>query len=439
LTTIAPEARSVIRTYLTVGVLFTLAASLIWAVNTLFLMSVGLSIFEVMLVNTAFVIGQIIFEVPTGVIADTVGRRASLLLGSAALVVSTLMYVVVPELGWGLPGFVVASVVLGFGFTCQTGATEAWLVDALDARGWEGPKDKAFAWGAQSFGVGMLVGTLLGGFLGQYDLAYPYYIRAGLLVVTFVVVAATMKDIGFEPRPLKVSTFGAETRKILDAGVRYGWRNQVVRPLLWVSFIGGLFFLFGFYSWQRYMLDLLGQEAVWVSGIVQAAFSVAGIAGNGFVGRVMGEGDTRRDPSRVLATTSLAEAGLVAGIGLVGLVGLGTGLLPFSIATGLFLLWAFVFGIAGPIRQGYINSYIPSQQRATVLSLDSFFADAGGAVGQPALGWVADRLSISVSWMIGSVLLVVVAPLYMRSGRAAREQGAVPVGEPVAESEAAAG
>ncbi|MRR12397.1 MFS transporter, partial [bacterium] len=112
------EPKGVIRIYLTTYGLFTLAASLIWAVNTLFLLSAGLDIFMVMVVNAAFTIGQLVFEVPTGVIADTIGRTASFLLGIGSLAVATLLYVLAAELQLGIWMVVAASVLLVFGFTC---------------------------------------------------------------------------------------------------------------------------------------------------------------------------------------------------------------------------------------------------------------------------------------------------------------------------------
>lgn len=137
----------IIRTFLTANGLFTLATSLIWAVNTLFLLSAGLDIFTVMVVNAAFTVGQLAFEVPTGVVADTIGRKASFLLGIGALAVATVLYVLAAQLGLGLPAFVAASVLLGFGFTCQTGAIDAWLVDALAHTGYDKPLDSVFASG----------------------------------------------------------------------------------------------------------------------------------------------------------------------------------------------------------------------------------------------------------------------------------------------------
>jgi MFS family permease len=415
--------KRVVFAYVTTGALFTLAASMIWAINTVFLMQRGhLSLFEVMLVNTAFLVAQALCEVPTGVVADTIGRRASFLLSIGTISVSTVMYVLTPQMGWGIWGFGIASVLLGLGFTFQTGAVDAWMVDALDASGWEGPKDRVFARGQQAGGVAMIVGSLAGGLLGNVDLVIPYLVRAGVLVLAFVLVLFLVRDYGFEPRPLRLSTFGAEASRTLREGTAYGWRSSVVRPMMFVSAVTGISGMFVFYSWQPFVLQLLGdQSAVWVLGVVQALASCVMIVGAGMVGVVMGPAEKRRSPARVLALGSLLSAAAVLGIAAIGFVRIPAGALPAGIAIALWLLWSLMFGLLGPVRSGFINDHIPSAQRATVLSLDSLFADAGGSLGQPGLGWVATVAGLPLSWALSAIAFAGGAPLYMRSGRAAEE------------------
>ncbi|MBA4370052.1 MAG: MFS transporter [Coriobacteriaceae bacterium] len=410
-------SRRVIRTYLVTQALFTLAASMIWGINTLFLMDAGLDIFQVMLVNAAFTAGSLVFEVPTGVIADTVGRKVSFMFGIGTLFVSTLLYVGTARYGWGIGAFAGASVLLGLGYTFQTGAVDAWLVDALDATGYEPPKERVFGWGGATFSTAMLVGTLAGGALGQIDLALPYVVRSAILAVCMVVTAVMMRDMGFEPRPLKVSTFGEETRKLLRTGVTYGWGHPVVRPLLLVSGVSGVFMMYSFYSLQRYALDLLGRELVWVIGVLTAAASLAGIMGNLLAGRVMGTGEARRRAAPVLAVAQLVLAVLIAVMAAVGLLTRQPGIVPFALVGVLWLAWGVLFGFAGPIRQAYLNEQIPSEQRATVLSLDAFFGDAGACVGQPGLGWLSKAVSIPAAWAVGSVLLLAGFPLYRAAGK----------------------
>ena len=419
-------SRRVIRAYLVTQGLFTLAASMIWGVNTLFLMDAGLDIFQVMLVNAAFTAGSLIFEVPTGVVADTVGRKTSFMLGILTLIVSTLLYVGTAMYGWGIWSFIGASVLLGLGYTFQTGAVDAWLVDALDATGYEPPKERVFGWGGATFSTAMLVGTLVGGALGQFDLALPYIVRSAILLVCVVATAVMMKDMGFQARPLRFSTFGEETRRILRAGTSYGWRHPVVRPLLFVSGVSGLFMMYGFYSLQRYALDLLGLELVWVMGVLTAAASCAGIAGNLLAGRIMGKGESRRRAAPVLFGTQVVLGVLIALMAAVGLFTRVPGIVPFAIVSVLWLAWGVLFGLTGPVRQAYLNEQIPSEQRATVLSLDAFFGDAGACVGQPGLGWLSKAVSIPAAWAVGSVLLLAGAPLYGLAGKGEEAAAATP-------------
>ena len=86
------QGQGVQRTYLLLILLSTLAASFIWGINTLFLLDAGLNNAQAFAANAFFTAGMVIFEVPTGVVADMWGRRTSYLLGAATLLLSTLLY-----------------------------------------------------------------------------------------------------------------------------------------------------------------------------------------------------------------------------------------------------------------------------------------------------------------------------------------------------------
>src|SRR5215216_3356408 len=135
------------RTYLLLMLGNTLAASLIWGINTIFLLDAGLTNLEAFAANAFFTVGMVLFEVPTGVVADTVGRRASFLLGTLVLSGATVLYWLMwvwqaPFWAWAL-----ASILLGLGFTFFSGAVEAWLVDALRATGFTGELEPVFGRG----------------------------------------------------------------------------------------------------------------------------------------------------------------------------------------------------------------------------------------------------------------------------------------------------
>src|SRR4029077_18675549 len=155
--------RTVQRTYLTLTLFTTLATSFIWGINTLFLLDAGLDNTQAFAVNAFFTVGQVLFEVPTGVVADTRGRRFSFLLGTATLLGATVLYLVMWDLKAGLLGWAIASILLGLGFTFFSGATEAWLVDALAATGYRGTLERIFARAQIVTGVAMLTGSVAGG------------------------------------------------------------------------------------------------------------------------------------------------------------------------------------------------------------------------------------------------------------------------------------
>src|SRR5712692_6885397 len=99
----------VLRTYVTLTLLSTLAASFIWGINTLFLLDAGLNNTEAFGANAFFTAGEVLFEVPTGVVADIWGRRTSYLLGAATLLVTTLLYLVMWKIRAPLWAWAIAS------------------------------------------------------------------------------------------------------------------------------------------------------------------------------------------------------------------------------------------------------------------------------------------------------------------------------------------
>jgi len=408
------DAKRIIRTYLGVAATTTLAQSLIWGVNTLFLLSVGLDIFQVMLVNAAYTVAQVIFEVPTGVVADTIGRRVSYLLAVGVILVSTLLYVGFGLAGYGLWPFAAASALLGVGYTFYTGAVDAWMVDALHSVGYEGRLEPIFARYGITFGIFMLIGTTLGGLLGQVDLWIPYVARAVVLVPAFLLGLLVMRDLGFKGRPLTLGSFGGETRRIATEGVTYGLRDKVVRFIMFSSLVQGVFFMYGFYSWQKYFLDLLGRDLVWVTGVIAALVGLTQIFGNLLVGLI-----TARVPDRGLILMVCSGVTTVAVIG-AALVQ------QFWIAVPLYLVSTIAFGISMPVKQGWLNARIPSEQRATIISLDALFGDGGSTVGQVGLGYLSQAVSIPVAWLVGGVVQGASVPLLAVARRAERAEPAEP-------------
>lgn len=403
-----PTPASIQRTYLALLLGNTLAASLIWGINTIFLLDAGLSNLQAFAANAFFTAGMVLFEVPTGVVADTAGRRRSYLLGTVVLAVSTLLYVLLWQLHAAFWAWALVSLSIGLGFTFFSGAVEAWVVDALQATGFEGDIDRVFGKGQIATGTAMLVGSLAGGFVAQHlSLGAPFVIRAAILLATFGLAFATMHDIGFQPDPSRGTA--AEIRRVAAASIEYGWRVPAVKWLMLESLCTGGVGIYGFYALQPYLLQLWGDpDAYQIAGL-----SAAIVAGAQILGGMLAP-QLRRWFQRRTSVLLAAAALTVVALGLIGVVS------SFWAVIAVFVVWALLFAAARPLRQAYINGMIPSRQRATILSFDSMMLSCGGVWAQPLLGRVADAQGYAASYGFAAAIACLGLPFLWLS----RRQGA---------------
>lgn len=386
------------RTYYLIAGTYTLSASLIWGINTLFLLSAGLTLLQVFIANAIFTGSMALFEVPTGIVADTRGRRTSFLLSVALLVVGTVAYVAARPLALGFTGIVVASVVLGLGYTFYSGAVEAWLVDALKASGFEGPVDRVLARGGVISSIAMLIGSVSGGLLGGLDLAWPYLARCVLLMAAFVIAWRAMHDIGFTVRALPWRQVPLEMARTGREAVAFGWRQPHARLAILAGAMPAIFLEWGYHAWQPYFLQLLDTDAIWILGVVAAATSLAMAAGSALVERL-----TRYCGKR---TTMLIGASAVYSVTAVG-VGLVD---SFALAVALYLVGMMASGVFQPVRQAYLHAVVPSAQRATVLSLASLASSTTSMAGQGGLGWLATGRGLASGYVAGGLMTSLAIP-----------------------------
>jgi MFS family permease len=401
----ADPARTVERTYLVLTLLTTFASSFIWGINTIFLLDAGLNNAEAFAANAFFTLGQVIFEIPTGVVADTRGRQFSYVLGAATLLLSTLLYLVMWQIHAPLFGWAISSILLGLGFTFFSGATEAWLVDALAATGYTGHLDRIFGRAQTVGGIAMLTGTVSGGVIAQAtNLGVPYVLRAAMLGVTMIVAIRYMHDLGFKPQ--RGLSPVAAVRSVLRGSIDGGFRNPPVRWLMLAAPFSAGAGIFVFYAAQPYLLELYGDKSAYgVAGLAAAIVAGVQIVGGLTVSRV------RRLFGR--RTSALLIGGAVS-VALVVLLWLTH---DFVVALLLLAAWSFVSAVVGPLRQAFINGIIPSEQRATVLSFDSLMASAGGVISQPALGRVADLNGYGPAYLVSAGISALSLPFIFLARR----------------------
>jgi MFS family permease len=251
----------------------------------------------------------------------------------------------------------------------------------------------------------MLLGSVLGGVIAQAtNLGIPYVLRVAMLGVTLVVAGRAMHDIGFTPR--QGASAISEVRSVVRGSIDAGWRNPPIRALMLAGpFTGGVTF-FAFYASQPYLLQLYGDpNAYGIAGLMAALFAGAQIVG-GLLVPYARRLFKRRTDALLLATAASTVVLLLVGV-----------TSSFAVAVLLLAAWAFMFAIAFPLRQAFINGLIPSEQRATVLSFDNLMGSAGGAVAQPALGRVADVYGYGPSYVVSGVVQALAIPFVLRARR----------------------
>lgn len=383
----------------------TLAASLIWGLNTLFLLDAGLSNFQAFAANAFFTLGMVLFEVPTGVVADSWSRRASYLLGTMTLSATTMAYFFMwryhaPFIGWAI-----ASLGIGLGFSFFSGAVEAWLVDALKFAGYKGKLESVFGRGQVVSGIAMLVGSLGGGLIAQVtNIGGPFIARSGILVLLFIAAAVYMKDWGFEPE--KHPSIFIAMRKVLTASFDFGLKNPPVRWMMIASIFTASVGFYAFYALQPYLLGLYGDKtAYWVAGMAAAL-----VASSQILGGLLAPKIARLSRRRTTTIITMITVSCVV-LMLLGFVH------NFYLALVLVGVWGMTFAAVMPVRQAYMNGMIPSKQRATVLSFDSLMGNSGGVAIQPALGKAADAYSYGTSLLMGGILQMFALPFIVASRR----------------------
>src|SRR5262249_14193156 len=253
---------------------YNLAHFFIAPLYPLFLLSRGLDVFRMNVVLATYMITVFVFEVPTGALADVVGRRFTFVTGCLVRAVAYAIYTRAPRLGDCLR----AELVDALGTTFVSGALDAWVVDGMRDAGHRGPMDAVFARGNTITRAVMMGGAVVAGYLADRSLETPWLVAAATFVVVGVVGGALMRD-GARPA-------GAPGPRPAVAGLALVRRSPVLSLLCALTLCGASAAL-PVYMLFPPRLRALGAEHLHVMGWVIAAINVAGLAASAAVPRLL--------------------------------------------------------------------------------------------------------------------------------------------------------
>lgn len=384
-----PEVKKTILTFYLLECLFLLSVNTIHATNILFMLSKGLDLLQVNLVNI-FYMGSVFFlEIPTGAVSDMFGRKISFLAACVFISLSFFIYYMSGSFWF----FGLAEMVAAVGMTFHSGALEAWFVDSLDTAGYTEKKDKLFGRAATlTSGVSVIAG-LLGAYLGSFNLAIPFLAGSIFALVTLGIGYVLMKEVYFSREKLSVRNGVTRMKEIINFSVLYGVKNKVVLLLIIPGAIAMFSYMALMQYWQPYFRELANTQEL---GYVWVTLSVGLMIGSFLVQWTQA---FKRYAVLIFATIvcALTPLGLAQST-------------YFLVSLPLFLFYFIGRGIMLPTRKAYINEHIPAETRATILSFDSMICRGAAALGLVVFGVIAKHTSLIGSWYAAGAIILLGVP-----------------------------
>jgi DHA3 family tetracycline resistance protein-like MFS transporter len=378
-------------------VTFTMSA--IYRVNV-----VRLDVLELVLLGTALELSVFLFEIPTGVVADLYSRRMSVIIGTFLMGFGFILEGALPIFATVL----LAQVVWGLGWTFISGAEQAWITDEVGVE----QAGKLFLRGRQFLQVGTLIGIILAVPLARISLQLPYFVGGGLNLFLGLVLIFFMPENGFQPKPKEEREGFGDFIKTIRSGVT---AIRTRTTLVWFSLIA---LLVGLYSegWDRlkepHLLtnhtfpDLFGLSlgpVEWFA-ILGGSGSLLVIIASQIARRGMGNGNPRRLAVILQGLYAMMVVSMI-GFTLSG---------QFWAAISFMLIFDTLRGITFPLSQAFVNHYVESRIRATVLSMTEQIDAFGQVAGGPVVGMVGRLVSMPAAILTSAVILFPAVPLFSK-------------------------
>jgi MFS transporter, DHA3 family, tetracycline resistance protein len=363
---------------------------------------VGLDPLRLVLLGTALEVAVFVFEVPTGVYADTFGRRRSVITGCVLMgsgfalegTIATFVAVLTAQAVWGV------------GYTFISGALEAWVADEAADR----DLGRVYIRGEQADYLGSFVGIPVGVLLGLVALNLPLVIGGALTIALGLTLIFTMPERNFRPSPRD----GRSSIEHATATARGGVRLVRSKPIFLILLAAALFSGMSQEGFDRLnpkqFLDVVGlpsigglEPVVWFGAIgaggLVLSYLAASVVGNPAVAARL-----------LLVLDFLTIVGMFA-FALAG---------SFGLTLGAFWFATLVRRVAEPVYLTWLNEGLDPSVRATVISMSSQAGALGEASAGPAIGAIGNIFGVRQALTAAALIL---SPTLLLYGRAIKRGG----------------
>ena len=421
----ALDMRGARRRYLLLTGLRWLPTGLLIPIFVLIPLSRGLSLTEIGLVFAVQGLVVLAFELPTGGLSDSLGRRPVLLLASVVSLLSLGLFTIADS----VPMFMGAMVLQGIYRALDSGPLEAWYVDATLAADPDAGIEHGLGRGSAVLSVAIALGALAsGGLVALHPiprldpLVLPLLVALGLHGVHLIAVATLMREV---PRARDRQAVAASVRAVptfIGEGLRLLRSSRVLLALVLVEAFWG-FSMVTFESLFPIRLSEL------VGGTDAAAAIMGPVSSAAWFASAVGAAGIVAASRKIGVARSAALLRIVQGVTIVAM-GLIAG--PVGVVAA-YLSCYFVHGASNPMHTTLLHRQVDGPYRTTVLSMNSMVSQPAGSLGGITLSALADRAGVSAAMLVGGVICALAAPLYVPAWRQERaDRAAAADSEPVA-------
>ncbi len=343
----------------------------------------GISLFQVQLLQSWFSIWVFVLEVPTGALADRIGRKHSISLGSLIIAIAVIVYGLVPNFYI----FLLAEFIFAIGYAFVSGADQALLFDTLKVSGRESESKKVMGRYDATYLIGMTIASATGGLIAsKWGLNAPQYATA----IPMLIAAA----VGFSIPEPKIHSDSQQKHylQIVRGGLSVIKKNSVVRSLAIDSVLVASAAYFVVWFYQPVMMKLGIPIAIY--GLVHSALLLSEIVVSSnfsLFEKLLGEGEKYLKSSAILVTLSFA---LMA-------------IMPSVYTLAIFVI---IGGGIGYTRAIYITAlaqtHIDSDIRATTLSSIGMLRRLALVVLNPVIGAIATNSLYLAIFVVGLLPLL---------------------------------
>lgn len=341
----------------------------------------GISLAQTQIIQSWFMFWVFVMEVPTGAVADYLGRKYSLVAGGLTFAMGTVIYSLAPR----FEIFLLAELILATGVALLSGAGEALLYDNLKAAGREDESKQIFGRAHTARLLGMMISAPIGSVIAsRWGLNYPMMLTA-IPTVLAAMVAATLP----EPKLTRVQSETTRYLTVVKDGLKYLANHKILWRLAANSIMvaSAAYYIIWWYQPMLLQAGVKIEALGWFHlGLLAAEVAVASQFRR--LERLAGS------ENNYLKMTAL----------LTGVAFLVAAKWPGIVSGTLLLLIGGGFGLTRLEYIGaIINRHVESGQRATVLSAISMFRRFALVPLNPIMGLLADR-SLSLAMLVVSTL-----------------------------------